>query len=193
MAHFSFAFDSVVNPVTDPAEVSITATAVVRAARLWKLSETEGAALFDVPLPTSKRMEQGTFKGRLDRNKAMRASLIIGIFARLRTLFNGPLSKDWPHMPNRGSLFRGRRPVDMMIAGTSGGSNGTCPIRVMSTFWDSRTGNMRTSYASTANRDAANARILVSLLFFEGFERLFYHPRCSSNAFIFNTLVEHRG
>ena len=63
------------------------------------------------------RMKQDAFKGRLDRDKVTRASLIIGIFKGLRLLFNGPLTTEWPTLANKGAPYNGRRPVDMMIAG----------------------------------------------------------------------------
>ena len=99
-----------VAPIADREQVSVIVKAVVRAGQ-------EGAALFDVPQATWDRMKQDAFKGRLDRDKVTRASLIIGIFKGLRLLFNGPLTTEWPTLANKGAPYNGRRPVDMMIAG----------------------------------------------------------------------------
>lgn len=104
-------------PLSDRGEVSVVIKAVVRTAQQWNLTGQEAAALFDVPQATWDRMKQDAFKGRLDRDKVTRASLIIGIFKGLRLLFNGPLTTAWPTLPNRGAPYNGRRPVDMMIAG----------------------------------------------------------------------------
>ncbi|MHB9880155.1 antitoxin Xre-like helix-turn-helix domain-containing protein [Pacificimonas sp. ICDLI1SI03] len=106
-----------IDPIADREQVSIIVKAVVRATRQWHLSGQEAAALFDVPQATWDRMKQDTFKGRLDRDKVTRASLIIGIFKGLRLLFNGPLTTSWPTLANKGAPYSGRRPVDMMIAG----------------------------------------------------------------------------
>lgn len=91
--------------------------AVVRAVDLWQLKNAEAAALFDVPIATWNRMKAGQFRGVLDHDKTMRASLIIGIFKGLRLLFHGPLEHGWPKLPNKGSPYLGRTPVDYMISG----------------------------------------------------------------------------
>ena len=62
-------------------------------------------------------MKAGAYKGNLDQDKMMRASLLIGIFKGLRLLFHGPLEKGWPKQPNSGSSFSGHTPVEKMIAG----------------------------------------------------------------------------
>ena len=77
---------------TQPSLAGETATivkAVTRALDLWELRNADAAALFDVPLATWNRMKAGQFRGTLDRDKLMRASLIVGIFKGLRLLFNG--------------------------------------------------------------------------------------------------------
>lgn len=106
-----------IQPVADRDEVSKIVKAVVRASAAWDLTSAEGAALFDVPVATWNRMKAETYKGKLDRDKVTRASLIIGIFKGLRLLFNGPLTYNWPTLPNRGAPYNGQRPVDVMIAG----------------------------------------------------------------------------
>ena len=62
-------------------------------------------------------MKAGTFKGNLDQDKMMRASLLIGVFKGLRLLFHGPLEKGWPQQPNTGPIFAGQTPVEKMITG----------------------------------------------------------------------------
>ena len=108
------------SPAVQTAPAAETATivkAVTRAADLWQLRNAEAAALFDVPLATWNRMKAGQFRGTLDRDKLMRASLIVGIFKGLRLLFNGPLAYGWPKAGNAGPLYRGLSPVDVMIEG----------------------------------------------------------------------------
>ncbi len=91
--------------------------AVARAADAWDLSHPEGAALFDVPTATWSRMKAGSYRGTLDRDKVMRASLIIGLFNGLGSLFKGPLAHAWPKAPNAGPGFEGRTPVQVMCEG----------------------------------------------------------------------------
>ncbi|MDX1425013.1 MAG: antitoxin Xre-like helix-turn-helix domain-containing protein [Kiloniellales bacterium] len=100
-----------------PEEVEVLVRAVARAVEAWNLTGQEAADLFDVPLATWNRMKAGTFKGKLDRDKVTRASLIIGIYKGLRLLFNGPLTYGWPKTGNSGPLFGGRPPLAVMIAG----------------------------------------------------------------------------
>lgn len=104
-------------PVTDPERISVIVKALVRLADSWSLSNAQAASLFDVPTATWSRMKAGSFKGNLDQDKMMRASLLIGIFKGLRLLFNGPLQSGWPKHPNAGPNFAGQSPVDKMIAG----------------------------------------------------------------------------
>lgn len=106
-----------IRPISDNSEVSKIVRAVVRASAAWDLTSAEGAALFDVSVPTWGRMKADAYKGQLDRDKVTRASLIIGIFKGLRLLFNGPLTYAWPTLPNRGAPYNGQRPLDVMIAG----------------------------------------------------------------------------
>jgi hypothetical protein len=106
-----------IQPISDRDQVAAVVKAVVRATASWGLSASESSALFDVPVATWNRMKSSTFNGGLDRDKVTRASLIIGIYKGIRLLFNGPLTTDWPTLPNRGEPYGGRRPVDLMIAG----------------------------------------------------------------------------
>ena len=104
-------------PLSDPQRISTVVKALVRVAEAWSLSNAQAASLFDVPTATWSRMKAGSFKGNLDQDKMMRASLLIGIFKGLRLLFHGPLEKGWPKQPNTGPAFAGQSPVDKMITG----------------------------------------------------------------------------
>ncbi|MGO4619558.1 antitoxin Xre-like helix-turn-helix domain-containing protein [Ensifer sp. 2YAB10] len=98
-------------------EEAVIVKAVVKACDLWHLTNREAAQLFDVPIATWNRMKAGDFKGKLDQDKRMRASLIVGIFKGLRLFFNGPLTYQWPKAVNTGPLFAGHSPVELMIEG----------------------------------------------------------------------------
>jgi hypothetical protein len=91
--------------------------AVTRVAYAWKLTNQEGADLFNVPIATWNRMKSGAYNGRLDQDKMTRASLIIGIYKGLRLLFNGPLTCDWVKIKNNGSGFGGHTPMQIMTEG----------------------------------------------------------------------------
>ena len=66
--------DGTVQPVAEAEKIAAIVKAVVRAADAWGLSNTEAAALFDVPSATWSRMKAGTYKGVLDQDKVTRGS-----------------------------------------------------------------------------------------------------------------------
>lgn len=107
----------ILTPISDKDQIEVIVKALVRTVDLWQLTNDEAAALLDVPIATWNRMKKGNFRGTLDRDKATRASLIIGIFKGLRLLFNGPLTYGWVKLPNNGPLFNGQSPLDYMIRG----------------------------------------------------------------------------
>ncbi len=104
-------------PLNQRRQINAVVKAVVRTAEAWKLTNSEAAALFDVPSATWSRMKAGIYKGNLDQDKVTRASLMIGLFKGLRLLFNGPLTYGWPKTINEGQEFNGRTPVEAMIEG----------------------------------------------------------------------------
>ncbi len=108
--------DRLLMPLGDRDRVAVIVKAVVRAAEAWGLTNTESAALFDVPTATWSRMKAGSYRGILDQDKLTRASLIIGLFNGLASLFNGPLAYGWPKAPNAGPGFDGKTPLEVMRA-----------------------------------------------------------------------------
>lgn len=108
---------AIVQPIADRDKIATIVKAVVRAADAWNLSNSEAAALFDVPSATWSRMKAGTYKGVLDQDKVTRASLLVGLFKGLRLLFNGPLTYAWPKTANSGPGFNGKSPVQIMCEG----------------------------------------------------------------------------
>ncbi len=109
--------NAVVQPISDGDKIAAIVKAVVRAADAWNLSNSEAAALFDVPGATWGRMKAGTYRGVLDQDKVTRASLLVGLFKGLRLLFNGPLTYGWPKTANSGPGFNGKSPVQIMCEG----------------------------------------------------------------------------
>jgi len=102
-------------PAPSAEERAAIAKALVRIAEHWSLTNDEAAALAGVNVRTWSRMKDGSFRGNLNQDQMMRASLLVGLFKGLRLLFNGPLTYGWPKAANKG--FGGRTPVRMMIEG----------------------------------------------------------------------------
>ncbi|WP_223385573.1 helix-turn-helix domain-containing protein [Oricola cellulosilytica] len=96
-------------------ERAVIAKALARVAEHWRLTNEEAAALAGVTPRTWSRMKDGSFRGALNQDQMMRASLLVGLFKGLRLLFDGPLTYGWPKSANAG--FAGKTPVEMMIGG----------------------------------------------------------------------------
>jgi len=97
-----------------PAAVS----GVVKLAEIWRLTSIEICALMgDVSERTWFRMKKGEWTGTLSQDTLTRVSALVGIFKALHLLFSEPLADEWVKLPNKGPLFEGRRPIDVMIDG----------------------------------------------------------------------------
>lgn len=91
---------------------------VIRLAELWKLTNTQVCALLgDASERTWFRMKKGEWSGALSQDTLTRIGALIGIFKGLRLLFSEPLSDEWVHLPNKGPLYGGRPPLDVLIQG----------------------------------------------------------------------------
>lgn len=91
---------------------------IVRLAAIWRLTGAETCALLgDVSERTWFRMKNGERTGALPRDVLTRISVLVGIFKGLRLLFSEPLSDEWIRLPNKGPVYGGRRPLDVLIDG----------------------------------------------------------------------------
>jgi len=91
---------------------------VIRLAELWRLTNTEVCSLIgDVSERSWFRMKKGAWDGTLSQDSLTRISALVGIFKGLRLLFSEQLADEWIRLPNKGPLYGGRRPIDVMIEG----------------------------------------------------------------------------
>jgi Antitoxin Xre-like helix-turn-helix domain len=91
---------------------------MVKLAEIWRLTSSEACALLgDVSERTWFRMKKGERTGDLSQDVLTRISALIGIFKGLRLLFSEPLSDEWIRLPNKGPVYGGRRPLDVLIEG----------------------------------------------------------------------------
>lgn len=106
------------DPTTRMRLTPAAVAAIARLAEIWHLTGAEICALLgDISDRTWFRMKKGEWSGTLSQDTLTRISALIGIFKGLRLLFSEPLSDEWVRLPNKGPLYRGRRPVDAMIEG----------------------------------------------------------------------------
>jgi len=90
----------------------------VNLAEIWGLTSAQSCALAgDVSERTWFRMKKGAWQGALGQDSLTRVSALVGIFKGLRLLFSAPLADEWIVLPNKGYLFGGRRPLDLMLEG----------------------------------------------------------------------------
>ncbi len=83
----------------------------------WGVGNAESAALLGVSAPTWTRMKGTRGSAELNQDQLTRVSTILGIFKALNIIFVGDMADRWPMLNNKGPLFRGRAPVEAMIAG----------------------------------------------------------------------------
>src|ERR1700758_5018775 len=106
------------DPVTRAQLTPAAVVAIARLAAIWHLTGAEICALLgDVSDRTWFRMKKGEWSGTLSQDALTRISALVGIFRGLRLVFSAPLSDERGRPPNKGPLYRGRRPVDAMIEG----------------------------------------------------------------------------
>lgn len=94
---------------------AVAVKALVRLATCWRLRNAEAAELAGVSVRTFERMKAGRWSGRLGKDQLQRASALVGIYKGLHLFFSDQLADRWVGLPNRGPLFAGRRPLDLMI------------------------------------------------------------------------------
>lgn len=87
-------------------------------AREWGCSDEEMAALLGLGLATYRAWSSDPARAALDREQRERASLLLGIYSALETLFHsGDHQCRWLHHPNQGALFQGRAPMEHLRHG----------------------------------------------------------------------------
>jgi uncharacterized protein (DUF2384 family) len=83
----------------------------------WHLRGHETAALLGVSASTWDRMAAGKWEQSLSQDQLTRVSAVVGVFKGLHLLFADAMADRWARLPNKGSLFDNRTPIDAMIEG----------------------------------------------------------------------------
>ena len=96
---------------------AVAVKALVRVFRAWTLNAGRLAKLAGVSERTWTRMVSGTWSGSLSQDQLLRASALVGLYKGLHPHFGADLADTWVSLPNRGPLFQGASPVDVMTAG----------------------------------------------------------------------------
>lgn len=96
---------------------AVAVKALTRVFRAWKLGGERSAKLAGVSGRTWARMQAGSWAGTLSQDQTLRASALVGLYKGLHLYFGPDLADTWVSLKNRGPLFGGSAPVDVMVAG----------------------------------------------------------------------------
>ena len=94
----------------------ITIKACGKLAQHWNLTHTEIASLLGMASAEYEIVLGSPENALLEPEQFNRAGLLIEIFDALQ-IFSGGMADRWPRLPNKGPLFGGRSPVQLMQEG----------------------------------------------------------------------------
>jgi hypothetical protein len=84
--------------------------------RDWRVPRHQAAAVLGVSLYTWNRIQNDSWRGCFSQDQLTRASLTLGIYGSLHSVFDQVLADQWIGLANSGPLFRGKRPIEFMIS-----------------------------------------------------------------------------
>jgi hypothetical protein len=84
--------------------------------RDWRVPRQQAAALLGVSLYSWNRIQNDNWRGCFTQDQLTRASLTLGIYRSLHSVFDQVLADQWVGLANSGPLFRGKRPIEFMIS-----------------------------------------------------------------------------
>lgn len=96
---------------------AVAVKAMTRVFKAWRLGGERSAKLAGVSERTWARMQAATWAGSLSQDQLLRASALVGLYKGLHLYFGADLADRWVSLANRGPLFGGSAPVDVMVAG----------------------------------------------------------------------------
>jgi Antitoxin Xre-like helix-turn-helix domain len=92
--------------------------AFFKIASAWKIRDEEARQLLGgISNGTFYQLKAGEAKAPLDQDRLVRASLLLGIFKALNTLYSPKLADAWISLANRNPMFAGQTPLAYMIKG----------------------------------------------------------------------------
>jgi hypothetical protein len=84
--------------------------------REWRVPRHQAAALLGVSLNFWNWIQNDNWRGCFSQDQLTRASLTLGIYRSLHSVFDQVLADRWVGLTNSGPLFRGKRPIEFMIS-----------------------------------------------------------------------------
>jgi hypothetical protein len=84
--------------------------------RDWRVPRLQAAAMLGVSLYSWNRIQNDNWRGCFTQDQLTRASLTLGIYRNLHSVFDEVLADQWVGLTNSGPLFCGKRPIEFMIS-----------------------------------------------------------------------------
>ena len=85
--------------------------------KTWKLDDSDAEKMLAIDSSAWVRIKNEKWDGLFYEEQLMRISAIIALYKALHSCFNNDLADRWIKRPNTGSIFSGRKPIDVMIEG----------------------------------------------------------------------------
>ena len=82
----------------------------------WRVPRQQAAALLGVSLYTWNRIQNDNWRRCFSQDQLTRASLTLGVYRSLHSVFDQVLADQWVGLTNSGPLFCGKRPIAFMIS-----------------------------------------------------------------------------
>ncbi len=102
----------------DSREVAaVAAKAYARIVAAWRLKNATAADLISVSPRTWSRIKTQAWDGVLKQDQLLRVSGLVGLYKALHLYFSHDLADRWVSLPNKGPLFQGRPPEQVMVEG----------------------------------------------------------------------------
>jgi len=84
----------------------------------WSVDDRQAMTILDAPEPNYYRWSENPEKAQLSEEQIIRMSYIFGIYERLQVLLpDAQVADSWVSTPNAATVFKGRRPLDLMSSG----------------------------------------------------------------------------
>jgi hypothetical protein len=83
----------------------------------WAISDEVAFKLSGLDFDEWQMVKSADDTTILNQDQLTRMSALIGVFKSLNLLFADSFANEWPKTPNKGPLFDGQTPIDLMVAG----------------------------------------------------------------------------
>ena len=87
----------------------------IRLCDAWKLDKGTAAHLVLVDDVTWDMINRGEWQGKLHNEQKIRIAALIELYESLHRIFGEPMADNWVTTDNKGPLFNGRKPIQVMI------------------------------------------------------------------------------